>query len=80
MVKAETRVPPPGTGQHGRREKPEVLLTFFLTSLSSPLSPGGRGGKKVFVKGSESALTSIFREGNEGKSTMVELIIGKYKE
>eukprot|EP00984_Skeletonema_dohrnii_P007484 scaffold2711_cov87-Skeletonema_dohrnii-CCMP3373.AAC.2 len=29
---------------------------------------------------SESALTSIFREGNEGKSTMVELIIGKYKE
>eukprot|EP00984_Skeletonema_dohrnii_P016705 scaffold7468_cov126-Skeletonema_dohrnii-CCMP3373.AAC.1 len=30
--------------------------------------------------GSESALTSIFHEGNEGKSTMVELIIGKYKE
>ena len=33
-----------------------------------------------FLVGSESALTSIFREGNEGKSTMVELIIGKYKE
>eukprot|EP00984_Skeletonema_dohrnii_P015124 scaffold6484_cov114-Skeletonema_dohrnii-CCMP3373.AAC.1 len=32
---------PPGTGQHGRREKPEVLLASSLMSLSSPLSPGG---------------------------------------
>eukprot|EP00985_Skeletonema_marinoi_P015627 scaffold8111_cov206-Skeletonema_marinoi.AAC.16 len=32
---------PPGTGQHGRREKREVpKQANSLTSLSSPLSPG----------------------------------------
>ena len=64
-----------GTSISSRRGVTEMPNFCCMYGLSTDMYAYG-----YFLVSMESALTSTFRERNEGKSTMVELIIGKYKE